>query len=58
MLDGYIIKRIQEERERARKGAYQPLHIERAPPKPTPPVADRPEEDRSKRGSIVVDFRL
>lgn len=56
MLDSYIIKRIQEERERARDGGLRPLRIERHPP--PPPPRPEPEEDQPKRGSVIIDFRL
>jgi hypothetical protein len=57
MLDSYIIKRIQEEQDRARQGRYQPLRIERLPPEPSRRPPTRKKEP-SRRGSVVVDYKL
>jgi hypothetical protein len=55
MLDLYIIDRIRQERERAkREGNRIPLRIER--PEPPPPTAQTEEEEEQKRGAIVIDF--
>ncbi len=60
MLDSFIIDRIRREREqRERDEARRPLQIER--PMPPPPQAERPQrprEEDSPRGSVVIDFRV
>ena len=55
MLDVYIIERIREERERAKREENRiPLRIER--PEPPPPTAQPEEEEEPKRGAIVIEF--
>lgn len=60
MLDAYIIDRIRREREqRQRRNSQVPLYIEQ----PREERGERRQEphsddDKSDRGSVVIDFRL
>ena len=55
MLDAFIIKRIQEEKQKNRKERPS-LEVER-PNRPTSEVAHQPPED-SNRGITVIDFSI
>ena len=56
MLDAYIIDRIRREQERQRRnGAQIPLHIEPPPPERGRERKDK-RDDKSDRGTTIVDF--
>ena len=62
MLDAYIVDRMRREKERAKaRETRVPLSIE-PPPPPDARDLERPQEenenDRPKRGVVVVDFTL
>jgi hypothetical protein len=62
MLDAYIVDRMRREKERAKaRETRVPLSIE-PPPPPDARDLERPaeesENDRPKRGVVVIDFSL
>ena len=56
MLDAFIIKRIQEEKEKE-KSTYERPSLEVDPPKqaPLPPMTPQTE---SNRGVVIIDFSV